>query len=216
MDSDQLVAAAAGLVSFFSPCVVPLLPGYLSYATGLSGADLESAKRGRMALGAVVGVLVTVLVLAGAAAFYVLRDGEARSPSEVADLFGQAKVSCLDFDVITDERATKTLGCRTDDVQIITVTTYGNIPDGDEWLTDKCEASEGSAARLRRGYYLRGDDFIVDMHQLTKDPEHVLHRVSSTASSIVVAAGGSWSRVETGASTRSWLLCTGARSCPRR
>jgi cytochrome c-type biogenesis protein len=45
------VALVAGLVSFFSPCVVPLLPGYLSYATGLSGADLESARRGRMVLG---------------------------------------------------------------------------------------------------------------------------------------------------------------------
>ena len=45
------VALLAGLVSFFSPCVVPLLPGYLSYATGLSGADLESARRGRMVLG---------------------------------------------------------------------------------------------------------------------------------------------------------------------
>ncbi len=31
------VALVAGLVSFFSPCVIPLLPGYLSYATGLSG-----------------------------------------------------------------------------------------------------------------------------------------------------------------------------------
>jgi cytochrome c-type biogenesis protein len=51
------VAAVAGLVSFFSPCVVPLLPGYLSYATGLSGADLEQAKRGRMVLGSLLFVL---------------------------------------------------------------------------------------------------------------------------------------------------------------
>ena len=51
------VAMIAGLVSFFSPCVVPLLPGYLSYATGLSGADLESAKRGRLALGGLLFVL---------------------------------------------------------------------------------------------------------------------------------------------------------------
>lgn len=50
------VAAVAGLVSFFSPCVVPLLPGYLSYATGLSGADLESARRGRMVLGSLLFV----------------------------------------------------------------------------------------------------------------------------------------------------------------
>ena len=51
------VALVAGLVSFFSPCVVPLLPGYLSYATGLSGADLESARRGRMLLGSFLFVL---------------------------------------------------------------------------------------------------------------------------------------------------------------
>jgi len=51
------VALVAGLVSFFSPCVIPLLPGYLSYATGLSGADLEHARRGRMLAGAVLFVL---------------------------------------------------------------------------------------------------------------------------------------------------------------
>lgn len=51
------VALVAGLVSFFSPCVVPLLPGYLSYATGLSGADLADAKRGRMLAGSLLFVL---------------------------------------------------------------------------------------------------------------------------------------------------------------
>ena len=51
------VAAAAGLVSFLSPCVVPLLPGYVSYATGLSGADLENAGRGRMLAGTTLFVL---------------------------------------------------------------------------------------------------------------------------------------------------------------
>lgn len=55
------VALLAGLVSFFSPCVIPLIPGYLSYATGLSGADLAageaSRRRGRMLLGSVLFVL---------------------------------------------------------------------------------------------------------------------------------------------------------------
>jgi cytochrome c-type biogenesis protein len=55
------VALVAGLVSFFSPCVVPLLPGYLSYTTGLSGADLEagqaSRQRGRMVAGSLLFVL---------------------------------------------------------------------------------------------------------------------------------------------------------------
>ncbi|MFN8195602.1 MAG: cytochrome c biogenesis protein CcdA [Nocardioidaceae bacterium] len=68
------VALVAGLVSFFSPCVVPLLPGYLSYATGLSGADLMDAevtrrRRLRMLTGSVLFVLgfTVVFVLLGAA-----------------------------------------------------------------------------------------------------------------------------------------------------
>lgn len=39
-----LVAAAAGLVSFLSPCCLPLVPGYVSYMTGLTGAELEAAR----------------------------------------------------------------------------------------------------------------------------------------------------------------------------
>ncbi|MFI6227391.1 cytochrome c biogenesis CcdA family protein [Micromonospora echinospora] len=39
-------AALAGLVSFLSPCVLPLVPGYLSYVTGLAGADLEGRRGG--------------------------------------------------------------------------------------------------------------------------------------------------------------------------
>jgi cytochrome c-type biogenesis protein len=52
------VSALAGLVSFVSPCVLPLVPGYLSYMTGLAGADLDdalhrptNAARGRIILG---------------------------------------------------------------------------------------------------------------------------------------------------------------------
>jgi cytochrome c-type biogenesis protein len=36
------VAALAGFVSFLSPCVLPLVPAYLSYVTGLSAADLAA------------------------------------------------------------------------------------------------------------------------------------------------------------------------------
>ncbi|CAN5416650.1 cytochrome c biogenesis protein CcdA [soil metagenome] len=52
-----LLAVAAGLVSFLSPCVLPLLPGYLSYVTGLGAADLAEARRGRMVLGSSLFVL---------------------------------------------------------------------------------------------------------------------------------------------------------------
>jgi cytochrome c-type biogenesis protein len=39
-----LFAAIAGLVSILSPCVLPLVPGYLSYVTGLAGSDLDTSK----------------------------------------------------------------------------------------------------------------------------------------------------------------------------
>lgn len=35
------LALAAGLVSFLSPCVLPLVPGYLSYVTGMSGSQVR-------------------------------------------------------------------------------------------------------------------------------------------------------------------------------
>ncbi|RBY80271.1 cytochrome c biogenesis protein CcdA [Blastococcus sp. TF02-09] len=71
------VAALVGLISFASPCVLPLVPGYLSYVTGLVGSGArttaaapsgaggtatavrtdERAPRGRMVLGASLFVL---------------------------------------------------------------------------------------------------------------------------------------------------------------
>lgn len=44
-------AALAGLVSFLSPCILPLIPGYLSYVTGLAGSDLDAAKAPEPAAG---------------------------------------------------------------------------------------------------------------------------------------------------------------------
>jgi len=52
-----LVAVAAGFVSFASPCVLPLVPGFLGYVTGLSGVTLEQRNRGRLMLGALLFVL---------------------------------------------------------------------------------------------------------------------------------------------------------------
>jgi cytochrome c-type biogenesis protein len=58
------VALLAGLVSFFSPCVVPLLPGYLCYATGLGAAEVlgGTARRGRMLAGTSLFVLGIAVV----------------------------------------------------------------------------------------------------------------------------------------------------------
>lgn len=70
-DANVLVAGAiafvAGLISFASPCVVPLVPGYLSFMTGLSGEDLtEGGRRGRVLLGSllfVVGFAIPFVML---------------------------------------------------------------------------------------------------------------------------------------------------------
>ena len=51
------LALLAGFVSFASPCVLPLVPGYLGYVTGLSGVDLERQRRGRMLAGVALFVL---------------------------------------------------------------------------------------------------------------------------------------------------------------
>lgn len=64
------IAVLAGLVSFFSPCVLPLVPGYLSYVTGVTGTDLADARRGRMVAGASLFVLgFTAVFVSGGALF---------------------------------------------------------------------------------------------------------------------------------------------------
>ncbi len=59
LDANVLVAAgvalAAGLVSFASPCVLPLVPGYLSFVTGLAGETLTPAAAGAGSGGAGAG-----------------------------------------------------------------------------------------------------------------------------------------------------------------
>src|SRR4029450_12335918 len=81
------VAALVGLISFASPCVLPLVPGYLSYVTGLVGTGAPAAPpagggggatavrtdvspRARMVLGAALFVLgFTAVFVAFGAAF---------------------------------------------------------------------------------------------------------------------------------------------------
>ncbi|MFI8767757.1 cytochrome c biogenesis CcdA family protein [Streptomyces sp. R-07] len=64
------LAVLGGLVSFFSPCVLPLVPGYLSYVTGVTGTDLAESRRGRMTAGAVLFVLgFTAVFVSGGALF---------------------------------------------------------------------------------------------------------------------------------------------------
>lgn len=68
------VALLAGAISFASPCVVPLVPGYLAYLAALVGSDApavkpdEDRKKGRLAMVGAAGLFVlgfTVVFTAG-------------------------------------------------------------------------------------------------------------------------------------------------------
>lgn len=61
----MFVALVAGLVSFASPCVLPLVPGFLGYVTGLGDTALAERSRGRMVTGA-------LLFIAGFSLVYIL------------------------------------------------------------------------------------------------------------------------------------------------
>jgi cytochrome c-type biogenesis protein len=56
VDTTVIAAFAVGFVSFISPCVLPLVPGYLSAVSGYSLADMRSGERGltRILLPAIV------------------------------------------------------------------------------------------------------------------------------------------------------------------
>ncbi|HUC35527.1 MAG TPA: cytochrome c biogenesis protein CcdA [Acidimicrobiales bacterium] len=68
-----LVAFGAGMLSFVSPCVLPLVPGYVSMVSGLSAAEIEAGERRdlvpvvRGVLGFVAGFTVVFTALGAAA-----------------------------------------------------------------------------------------------------------------------------------------------------
>lgn len=87
-----LIALAAGLVSFLSPCVLPLIPGYLAYVGGAAGSSNPAAadparasrlERRRLVLGALLFVLgftvvfLLVNVLAGVVGTWLWEQQEA-------------------------------------------------------------------------------------------------------------------------------------------
>ena len=65
-----LIAFAAGVTSFLSPCVLPIVPPYLAYMGGVSVSDMEGRGRGRVVLASLFFVmgLSTVFLLLGFAA----------------------------------------------------------------------------------------------------------------------------------------------------
>lgn len=64
------LAFAAGLVSFVSPCVLPLLPGYVAFLSGATGHVEGRAGRGRALLGSLAFVLGFAVVFVSAGALF--------------------------------------------------------------------------------------------------------------------------------------------------
>lgn len=85
------LAFAAGLVSFLSPCVAPLVPGYLSLITGLSADELAAARGHRhRALAGTVGFTLGfgILFVSYGAAFGSIGSVLAQHQSTIARLLG--------------------------------------------------------------------------------------------------------------------------------
>jgi cytochrome c-type biogenesis protein len=82
------IAFAAGLVAFLSPCVLPLAPGYVSYMTGLTGAELADPNRGnrQVLLGSIGFVLGFTVVFVS---FGVLFGGLGALLLEYADIINR-------------------------------------------------------------------------------------------------------------------------------
>lgn len=82
------IAMLAGLVSFLSPCVLPLVPGYLGFVTGMSAGEIAASpggatphRWGRVVLGALGFVLGISIVFVSFGAIFgsfgeALRDNE--------------------------------------------------------------------------------------------------------------------------------------------
>lgn len=63
-----LVALAAGMISFLSPCVLPVVPPYLAYMSGISVGEMRQGRSALLAAVFFVLGLSTVFLLLGAAA----------------------------------------------------------------------------------------------------------------------------------------------------
>ncbi len=105
------VAFLAGLLSFLSPCVLPLVPSYLSYVTGVTGVAELGARRHRALLHAALFTLgfTLIFVLLGATATQVGRllhrwqDWLERIGGALIVLFGLYALGVLKIGVLSRE-----------------------------------------------------------------------------------------------------------------
>jgi cytochrome c-type biogenesis protein len=108
-----LAAYAAGLVSFLSPCVLPLVPAYLSVVSGVDPAEVQSGEARwrvlRSALGFVAGFSVVFVALGATAsgvgqAFAAYREVWARAAGVLAIVMGLFLMGVISWKGLQRER----------------------------------------------------------------------------------------------------------------
>jgi cytochrome c-type biogenesis protein len=106
-----LIAFGAGLLSFLSPCVLPLIPSYVTFITGLSLDDVQNARRSALVHGSlfVLGfTLIFLLMGAGATmlgqATLQYRDWISRIGGVVIIIFGLYLLGVLNIGFMSRER----------------------------------------------------------------------------------------------------------------
>jgi cytochrome c-type biogenesis protein len=106
-----LIAFSAGLLSFLSPCVLPLIPSYVTFITGLSLDDVQNSRRSALIHGSLFVLGFTLIFLALGAGATMLgqsllqyRDWISRIGGVVIIVFGLYLLGVLNIGFLSRER----------------------------------------------------------------------------------------------------------------
>ena len=106
-----LIAFSAGLLSFLSPCVLPLIPSYVTFITGLSLDDVQNARRAALIHGTLFVLGFTLIFLAMGAGATMLgqallrhRDWISRIGGVIIIIFGLYLLGVLNIGFLSRER----------------------------------------------------------------------------------------------------------------
>ena len=106
-----LIAFSAGLLSFLSPCVLPLIPSYVTFITGLSLDDVQHARKAALVHGTLFVLGFTLIFLAMGAGATMLgqsllrhRDWISRIGGVIIIIFGLYLLGVLNIGLLSRER----------------------------------------------------------------------------------------------------------------
>lgn len=106
-----LIAFGAGLLSFLSPCVLPLIPSYVTFITGLSLDDVQHSRRTALIHGVLFVLGFTMIFMAMGAGATVLgqsllrhRDWISRIGGIIIIIFGLYLLGVLNIGFLSRER----------------------------------------------------------------------------------------------------------------